>query len=243
MSHPDDSALRALICRVGALMHQRGFIDSTSGNISARLDEKHVLATPSGLAKGFMTPEQLIVVDMDGQRVDAPTAANVDLRPTSELAMHLECYRKRPDVGGVVHAHPQTAVALTIADYDFNQCLIPEVVVTLGIVPTTPYATPASIENRDAITTLIENHDAILLAHHGSLTVGKSVWEAYLLLESLEHNANILYRVAQLGGARSHVPPDKLRLLLEARRQLGLMRPNDEAWFEAFIARAQAEHA
>ncbi len=243
MSHPDDTALRALICRVGALMYQRGFIDATSGNISARLDEKHVLATPSGLAKGFMTPEQLIVVDMDGQRVDTPTAANADLRPTSELAMHLECYRKRPDVGGVVHAHPQTAVALTIADYDFNQCLIPEVVVTLGVVPTAPYATPASVENRDAITTLIENHDAILLAHHGSLTVGKSVWEAYLLLESLEHNANILYRVAQLGGPRSQIPPDKLRLLLEARRQLGLMRPSDEAWFESFIARAQAEHA
>lgn len=241
MQITNEDSLRALICRVGALMHQRGFIDATSGNISARLDENRVLATPSGLAKGFMTPEQLIVVDMDGRRVDTPNAANADLRPTSELAMHLECYRKRPDVSGVVHAHPQTAVALTIADYDFNQCLIPEVVVTMGYVPITPYATPASIENRDAITVLIENHDVILLAHHGSLTVGKTVWEAYLLLESLEHNANILYRVAQLGGARSHIPPDKLRLLMDARRKLGLMRPGDEAWFEAFIARAESE--
>lgn len=236
-----EESLRALICQVGEWMHRKGFIDAASGNISARLDDNRILATPSGLAKGFMTPQQLIVVDMEGQRVDSPNAANAGLRPTSELAMHLECYRKRPDVAGVVHAHPQTAVALTIADYDFNQCLIPEVVVTMGYVPVTPYATPASVENRDAITALIEHHDVIMLAHHGSLTVGKSVWDAYLLLESLEHNANILYRVAQMGGARSHIPPDKLRLLLEARRKLGLMRAGDEAWFEAFIARAQAQ--
>ncbi len=241
MHMTNEESLRALICQVGEWMHRKGFIDATSGNISARLDENRILATPSGLAKGFMTPQQLIVVDMDGQRVDSPNAANVDLHPTSELAMHLECYRKRPDVGGVVHAHPQTAVALTIADYDFNQCLIPEVVVTMGYVPVTPYATPASVENRDAITTLIENHDVILLAHHGSLTVGKSVWEAYLLLESLEHNANILYRVVQLGGARSHIPPDKLRLLMEQRRRLGLMRAGDAAWFAEVITRAEAE--
>lgn len=240
IQHTDETTLRELICKMGALMHQRGYIDASSGNISARLDESRILATPSGLAKGFMTPDQLIIVDMDGQRIDTPTQANAHLRPTSELLMHLECYRKRPDVGGVVHAHPPTAVALTIAGYDFNQCLIPELVIFLGVIPVTPYATPASAENRDAITTLIEHHNAMMLAHHGSLTVGASVWDAYLLLESLEHNANILLRVEQLGGPRSFISPDKIRLLLALRQSLGLMQDTDEAWFEGYLSRIKS---
>lgn len=230
-----EDSLRELICKIGELMHRQGYIDGTSGNITARLDENRVLATPSGLAKGFMTPDQLIVVDMQGQRVDVPNTANRELKPTSEILMHLECYKKRADIGGVVHAHPPTAVALTIAGYDFNQCLIPEVVVMMGMVPTTPYSTPASAENRDAITSIIGQHDALMLAHHGSLTVGKSVWDAYLLLESLEHNANILLRVEQLGGPRSFIPPEKIRLLLDQRKHLGLMREGDEERFARFL--------
>jgi L-fuculose-phosphate aldolase len=218
--------LREQLCKIGQLMYQNHFIDGASGNITARLDADRVLATPSGLAKGFMTPDQLIVVDMDGKRADTATEANINLRPTSELAMHLECYKRRPDVRGVVHAHPPTAVALTIAGYDFQRCVIPEVTVTLGLVPTTPYATPASIENRDAISTLIETHDAVMLSHHGSLTVAKSVWDAYLRLETLEHAAKMLYMAEQMGGARP-IPPQQIEKLIAQRRKLGLERPGD----------------
>jgi len=223
--------LRQEICRIGQLMHEKGFIDGTAGNITARLDDDRILATPSGLAKGFMTPEQLLIVNLDGERVDEPTEANRHLRPTSESYMHLECYRKRPDVNGVVHAHPPTAVALTLIGYDFKQFLIPEMIVILGLIPTTPYATPASPENRDAIAGLIHEHDAILLSNHGSLTVADTLWDAYLKLESLEHGATIIHRALQVGQMTATIPPEQVEKLLQQREKLGLMRPSDRERF------------
>ncbi|PJF40066.1 MAG: class II aldolase family protein [Phototrophicales bacterium] len=229
----DEHALREQICTIGQLMHRQGYIDGNSGNISARLDDGRILATPSGLAKGFMSPDQLIIVDMDGNRVDRPTPANRDLRPTSELLMHLECYHKRPDVMGVVHAHPPVAVAMTIAGIDFQQCLIPEAVVILGLIPTTPYATPSGPENRDAISQLIEHHDVLMLAYHGSLTVSDSVWDAYLRLESLEHTAKILTTVHQLGGPKRPIAPHQVEKLIDIREKIGLLKPGDAEGFYA----------
>ncbi len=229
-----EQELREQICHIGRLMHQKGFVDGSSGNISARLDGGRALATPSGLAKGFMSPNELIVVDMEGNRVDRPTSTNSHLRPTSEILMHLECYKQRPDVQGVVHAHPPNAVALTIAGYDFEKCLIPEAVVLLGIIPTAPYSTPSSVENRDAIRNLIREHDGILLAYHGTLTVGPTLWDSYMRLESLEHSANILYKVEQLGGPKAVIPPEQVKKLIDQRENLGLARPGDaERFFTA----------
>lgn len=232
--------LREQICKIGELMYRNGFIDGASGNISARLSEGRVLATPSGLAKGFMAPDQLIIVDMNGSRVDTPTAANADLKPTSELSMHLECYKQRPDVQGVVHAHPPTSVALTIAGYDFRRCVVPEAAVILGLVPTAPYSTPASVENRDAIQQLIREHDAIMLSHHGSLTVAKTVWDAYMRLETLEHTAKILYMAEMMGGAQA-IAPHQVEKLVESRRRLGLERPGDVDRFCAACGLAMAK--
>jgi len=225
-----EQALREEICLIGRLMHQKQYIDGSAGNISARLDDNRILSTPSGLAKGFMSPDQLIIIDMDANRIDEPNDANRHLVPTSEVLMHLECYRQREDVQGVVHAHPQTAVALTLVGYDFRRCIIPETVIILGMVPTTPYATPASAENRDAIRNLIAEHDAIMLAHHGSLTVAGSVWDAYLRLETLEHSAKTLFMAAQLGGPRE-LPAHQVQKLLALRHRLGLERPGDLARF------------
>lgn len=227
----NERELREKICLIGQLMHRYQYIDGASGNISARLGPNRILATPSGLAKGFMTPEQLIIVNMEGERVGGSTPENAHLRPTSEILMHLECYKQRPDVNGVVHAHPPTAVAMTIAGYDFGQCLIPEMVVLLGIIPTTPYATPSGPENRDAISRLIVEHDAIMLAYHGSLTVAEDVWGAYLRLESLEHTAKILYMVQQMGGAKSAIEPEQVEKLIAIREKLGYNRPGDTERF------------
>ena len=235
MTH-SDSDLRALICRVGKLMHGKGFVDGAAGNISARLDDSRVLLTPSGSALGFLQPDDLIVVDLEGERVDQPTAANANLRPTSESPMHLECYIQRPDVGGVVHGHPPTAVALTLAGFDFAQCLIPETVVLLGLIPTAPYSTPSSRENRDAITGLIREHDAIMLSNHGSLTVAPSLWDAYLKLECLEHSATILHRALQISQELRAIPPQQIEKLLAFREQFGLMRPGDRQRFQKFLA-------
>ncbi len=227
--------LRELICHVGRLMYQQGYVDGTGGNISARLADDRILMTPSGLATGFLAPDQLVIVNLAGERVDEPDEANAELRPTSESSMHLECYRQRDDVMAVVHAHPPTAVALTLAGFDFQQCLIPEMVVLLGLTPTAPYSTPSSKENRDAISHLIREHDVIMLSNHGSLTVAKSLWDAYFLLESLEHNAGIIHRALQLSDDLKPIPADQIEKLVNYREQFGLLRPGDRERFARHI--------
>ncbi|MCU0514687.1 MAG: class II aldolase/adducin family protein [Anaerolineae bacterium] len=222
MSLTREQMLREQICLVGQQLHRFELIDGSAGNISARLDAERILITPSGLAKGFLQPEQLLLLGMDGQRL-ADTPATAALKPSSETPMHLEAYRQRPDIGGVVHAHPLYAVALTIAGINLQRYTIPEAIILLGDVPYAPYATPAGDEDRLAISDLITQHDALMLSFHGSLTVGKDVWEAYLLLETLEHTARLTYLVHQLGGGMS-LPEDRIHQLLALRRSLGLMR-------------------
>ena len=228
----NESKLREQICHIGRLLYQNNLIDSGSGNISARLAPGRVLCTPSGLAKGFMRPEQLIIVNLEGERIDTPNEANADLGPTSELPMHLECYRQRDDVRGVVHAHPPNAVALTLTGHGFSECVIPEAIVLLGAIPVTPYATPSGNENRDAVSQLVREHDAIMLAYHGSLTVADNLWEAYLLLETLEHTAKILAAARSIGPIVP-LPAHQVRKLFALRKQLGKYRQGDEARFEA----------
>jgi L-fuculose-phosphate aldolase len=226
----DGQALRKEIVRVGRLMYEKGFIAASDGNISARLDSQRILITPSGLHKGFLEPEQLLVVDEDGRRVGPSTAANRKLKPTSELPMHLEAYRQRPDVEAVVHAHPPTTVALSIAGVSLADCLLPEVIVFLGIIPTTAYATPASEENVRAIRELIANHDALVLQRHGSLTVGDDPMQAFMRLETVEQNSRIAFMLQQLGASHP-LPAAEVTKLLRQRREMGLSRPGEAAEF------------
>lgn len=222
-----DSTLRAEIVRIGQLMHQFQFIDGASGNISARLAPDRILATPSGLAKGFLSPDQLIVIDLAGNLVQP---APPGLKPTSEMLMHLEAYKQRPDVMGVLHAHPITTVALSLAGIPLTDCIIPESVLLFGPIPTTPYATPSSIENQQAISELIKTHDAIVLAYHGSLTVGPTVWDAYLKLESLEHTAQIIAQARVLGEVKP-LSPEQVAKLIDTRQRWGFARASDAVEF------------
>jgi L-fuculose-phosphate aldolase len=225
-----EQALRDQIIRVGRLMYERGLAVGVDGNISARLDQGYVLCTPSGLCKGLMTPDQIIVVDMQGHKTGPGTAANRDLRPTSEVPMHLEVYRQRPDIGGVVHAHPPITVALSIAGVSLADCMLPEVIVNLGLVPTAEYATPASEENVSAIRDLIANHDGIILQRHGALTAGRDPWEAFMRLESLEQLARITLVLHQLGRGEP-LPPDQVEKLLAQRQKMGFSHPGEEEEF------------
>ena len=236
--------LRREIVRVGKLLYDKGLIVATDGNVSARLDANRVLATPSGLCKGFMEPEQLIVVDLDGNRVGPANTANRNLKPTSEMRMHLEAYRRRPDIGAVVHAHPVTSVALSIAGVSLAECVVPEAIVVLGLVPTTAYSTPASEENQRAISEVILGHDAIILQYHGTLTVGRTLMEAYLRLETLEHTAKIIALTRLLGGGPA-LPPEQVAKLIQARQEGGFARPGDEEEFclACGVCHAQGRHA
>lgn len=231
---------RADIVRIGRLLHQFEYVDGASGNLSVRLGDNEILATPSGLAKGFLSPDQLIVVNLSGELVQP---APEGLKPTSELLMHLEAYRQRPDIRAVIHAHPITSVALSIAGIPLTECIIPEAIVILGPVPTTPYATPSSIENQHAISELIKTHDAIVLAYHGTLTVGATLWDAYLKLESLEHSAKIIAMARMLGGVQP-LPPEQVQKLIDMRRRLGFARATDENEFCQFcgIAHQAGQH-
>lgn len=226
----DEASLRSLICHVARLLHQFRLVDGAAGGITARLGGGRILCTPADLAKSLLQPDQLIVVDMDGTRVSTETETSRALQPDDELLMHLESYRQRPDVEGIVHAHPPVAVALTMAGISLRTCLVPEAVITLGLVPTIPYALPNSAETLNAVRLVIAQHDAMLMAYHGSLTVGGDVWQAYLRLETLEHTALIVHNAMQLGPV-APLNPAQVAALLERRRALGYWREGDEDRF------------
>src|SRR5512135_3196235 len=163
-----ERALREEFVRIGQLMHVRSYVTATDGNLSARLDGDRFLVTPSGLSKGYMTPDQMVVIDWDVKLVgESRYGPARSLKPSSEILLHLEAYRQRPDIKAVVHAHPTNAITLSIAGVSLARCLLPEVIVTLGLIPTTDYATPASPEGAVVIRDLIKGHDAIILQRHG----------------------------------------------------------------------------
>lgn len=226
----DEYQLRQEIVQVGRLMYEKGFIVSSDGNISVRLEPGRILITPSGLHKGFLEPDQILIVDEAGNRVGPGTAANRPLKPTSELPMHLEAYRQRADITAVVHAHPPITIALSIAGIPMADCLLPEVIVFLGLIPTTQYATPSSQENVQAIRQFIRTHDALVLQRHGSLTVGNSPMQGFMRLETVEQNARIAFMLAQL-GVHNPLPPEEVKKLLHQRQQMGLSREGETAEF------------
>ena len=204
--------LRNELIRVNRILAERGLIRSSDGNISVRLNRNFLLITPSGVYKSALSPEDLIIIDMKGN-VDA---AKAGLHPTSETLMHLEAYRQRPDINAVIHAHPPFSTALTIAGEPFPVEFIPEVLIALGDVPTAAYATPGTQALADSVHDLILSHDCILLSHHGSLTVGRSLEEALVAIERMEHAAYTLW-ISRAFGAPIPLPSAELENL----RQIG----------------------
>ena len=209
--------LRQEMVRVGRLMWERGYVAATDGNLSARLGPDRLLVTPSGMSKGFLSVEDLVLLRPDG----APVASyrGQGKRASSEIAMHLEVYRQRSDINAVIHAHPPLATAFSIAGVSLARCVIPEVIVTLGGIPTTEYATPGTGEVQESIRQAIRDYDALVMAHHGSLTVGGTLWEAYLRLEKVEHTAEITLAAHQLGRVNT-LSPEAVATLAEKRREV-----------------------
>ena len=203
----------------GRRLYQNGYIVSSDGNISARLEEDRILATPTGLCKGTLSPEDLVVCDMDGKRVSGR------LHPSSEIGMHLFLYRERPDIRAVVHAHPPTATGFTVAGVPLTDCVLPEVIITLGSVPTASYGTPGGPEISDPIRQFVKDYDAYLLENHGATTVGSDVMNAYYKMETLEHFARILFVARQLGGINV-LDREQVARLLKIRERLGIRGPD-----------------
>jgi L-fuculose-phosphate aldolase len=189
-----DRQSRHAIVQFGSMLHENGFVAATDGNLSVRLDEKRVLVTPTCISKGRMRPSDMVIVNMEGQRLSGKR------RVSSELGMHLLIYRLRSDVHGIVHAHPPTATGFAASGYDLNRPLVCEVVVGLGSIPLARYGTPGTPELTDALDPLIPGHDAILMANHGVVTFGSSLESAYMKMETVEHFAKIALVTHLLGN-------------------------------------------
>lgn len=197
MSPPDPFLRRAgrEIVAVGRRLYERGLVAGSEGNISVRLEGGRLLTTPSGVCKGFLEPDGLVVTDPGGRPLGGG-------RPSSELKMHLEIYARRGDVRAVVHAHPPTATGFAIAGRPLDECVVPEVIATLGWVPIVPYGTPSTAEVAERIAPYVATHDALLLANHGAVTYGPNLSGATNAMESIEQAARSLLVAHQLGEVR-----------------------------------------
>lgn len=220
-----EQQLRQEIIQVCRLLHGGGYCLGYDGNVSARLDDERFLVTPSGVGKAFVRADQLVTVDWQGKLAGAGRyGAQRSLKPSSEVLLHLEAYRQRPDAQAVIHAHPPIAIALSIAGISLARCLLPDIILYFGLIPTTEYATPASVEGVRAISDLIRRYDALILQRHGSVTIGATVPDAYLKLEKLEHTALITKTVVELGREQPF-PQEEIAKLVQWRGDAGLMRP------------------
>jgi len=191
-----EAQLREGIVEVGRRLYARGYTASNDGNISARLDDRRLLMTPKSVCKGFMTPDMMVITDLDGQKLAG------DRDPSSEMQMHLEVYRQRPDARAVVHAHPPIATGFAVAGIPLDRAVLAEVVTTLGSVPIAEYATPSTKELPEAVRKYVRAHDGMLLANHGALTLGTDLFSAYYKMETIEHFAHISLVARLLGGER-----------------------------------------
>ncbi len=209
--------IKKQICEIGKRIYNRGMVAANDGNISVKISDNEFLCTPTGVSKGFMTPDYICKVDKDGNVLQA----NGNFKPSSEIKMHMRVYRERPDVKSVVHAHPIYATSFAIAGIPLTQPIMPEAVIALGCVPIAEYGTPSTNEIPDAVEKYLQHFDAVLLANHGALSYSDSLLNAYHKMESLEFYAELLFKSKQLGGPKE-LSDSQVQRLYEIRRQFGL---------------------
>jgi L-fuculose-phosphate aldolase len=186
-------SLRQAVVDLGRCMYERGYISGTEGNLSTRLPEGRILITPSGVAKGRLCVDDLVVTDSDGAVLSGG-------RPSSEIQVHLAAYRLRPEVGAVIHAHPKAVVAHSLAGVSLEPAVIPETVLILGTIAAAAYEMPGSSSLAAVMEEVLRGHEVIIMERHGTLTLGRDILQAYHRLESLEHTAQTLYMARTLGA-------------------------------------------
>ena len=213
-----EEQIRADIVEAGRRLYARAYIASNDGNISARLDDRRLIATPKSVCKGFMTPDMMVIVDYDGHKL----AGERD--PSTELPMHLEIYRNRPDANAVVHAHLPVATGFAVAGIPLTRAVLAEVITTLGSIPIAAYGTPSTSELPEAVRKYIKAHDGMLLANHGAVTCGGDVLGAYYKMETIEHFARISL-VARLLGGEHLISREEVERLQGLRGFYGIPAP------------------
>jgi L-fuculose-phosphate aldolase len=211
----DEQTARREIVNIGRLLYERSYVVSSDGNVSVRLDDGRIVATPTMMCKGRMTEESLAVTDSSGKPL-------TDRKPSSELQMHLLIYEERPEVKAVCHAHPPHGTAFAVAGLAIDQPILSEVILTLGCVPLADYGTPSTTEVTEAMRPLVKHHNALLMANHGAVAYGTDLWQAFDRLETLEHTARIAILARILGGSQN-LPSDAIEKLINLREKAGYL--------------------
>lgn len=196
----NENKARHDLIEVARLAYERRYLVGTEGNLSIRLDAQRILTTPRGTCKARLSPSDLVVTNLDGHLL--PESKYQSKLPSTELKMHLVAYQERDDIRAIVHAHPTTAVAFTVAGQRLDAPILPEAILNLGAIPVAPYATPSTEEVPESIKDLVKCGNCLLLDHHGSLTFGATIFDAFYLLETLEHHAQTLMTARLLGGEK-----------------------------------------
>ena len=209
--------IKKQLCDIGKRIYNRNMVAANDGNFSVKIAENEYLCTPTGVSKGFMTPEFICKVDGKGNVIQA----NPGFKPSSEIKMHMRVYEKRPDVGSVVHAHPIYATSFAIAGIPLTQPIMPEAVIALGCVPIAEYGTPSTMEIPDNLEKYLPYFDAVLLENHGALTWSTDLNAAYMKMESVEFYAQLLYQTKLLGGPKEF-DKENIEKLYAIRRKFGM---------------------
>ena len=214
----NEMEIKKQICDIGRRIYNRNMVAANDGNISVKLNDHEFLCTPTGVSKGFMTPDFICKVNEKGEVIQANPKG---YKPSSEIKMHMRVYEKRPDVGSVVHAHPMYGTAFAIAGIPLTQPIMPEAVIALGCVPIAEYGTPSTMEIPDNLEKYLPYFDAVLLENHGALTWSTDLNAAYMKMESLEFYAELLYKSKMLGGPKEF-DEKNIEKLYAIRRKFGM---------------------
>ena len=215
--YPSIYEAKEQMVEIGKRMYDKGHVVASDGNLSCRLDDDTVLATPTGVSKGFMTPNMLVKISLEGSVI-----GKGDFSPSSEIKMHLRVYKENPEIVAVCHAHPPVATSFSIAGIPLDKAILNEGVVAIGTVPIAKYATPGTFEVPDSIAPFCREYNAALLANHGAITWGTSLMEAYFRMETLEYYATIIMYTSNIIGKSNELSCDQVNRLLEIREQLGI---------------------
>ncbi len=210
-----EKELRQDIVDIGKLVYMKGWVAANDGNITIRLDQDRVLCTPTGVSKGMMHPDDMIVCDLKGNKLEGRKER------TSEILMHLTIYNMRPDIKSVVHAHPPVATGFAAAGKSLNLAMLPEVIIGLGCVPLADYGLPGTPALTDPMLPYIPKYDAILMGNHGAVCYGEDVYRAFFRMETVEHFARIALVAELLGGARV-LPKVEVDKLFDSRTRYGV---------------------
>lgn len=208
--------LRELMCEIGRRMWTKNMAPAKAGNLTCRLGDNRVLATPTFICKGFMEPDDLVVVDMQGRKLSGAR------EPTSETQMHLAVYACREEISAVCHAHPQYVLAVAATHTAVPRAILMDVEYLVGEVAVLPTTEPAAtVEAADLLKPALQKHRALILPQHGALTLGRGLIEAFWVMEILESLCSVLVNARQLGELRRFTE-EEMSGIRDAKKRYGL---------------------